>query len=97
MTIKKLMCIGTLICFISISCDNNVKKNANSIEVSGVVQKQGMTTYQYGTHTISNYAIRSNTIDLDNYIDKNVTVIGTKIEGYPIDGGPDYLEVEKIK
>ena len=67
------------------------------LEINGVIQKQGITTYQYGTHTISGYAIRSNSLNLDDYVDQNVTIIGRKIEGYPIEGGPDYLEVIKIK
>lgn len=26
-----------------------------------------------------------------------MTIIGQKVEGYPIDEGPDYVDVEKIK
>ena len=50
----------------------------------------------YGTHVISGYALRSNTILLDNYINYNVTIVGYKIDGYPVDGGPDYIEVTDI-
>lgn len=67
------------------------------VEATGKIQKQGITTYQYGTHVIAGYTLRSSAIDLDNYIDQTVTVVGHLIEGYPIEGGPDYLEVEEIK
>ena len=84
-------------CSVLLSCNKGAGLSNNQIEVSGVIRTQGITTYQYGTHTISGYAIRSYTIDLDTYLNQNVTVVGRKIEGYPIEGGPDYLEIEKIK
>lgn len=92
----KILFIGTVICLSVISCrkDHN---HLESIEVSGTIQKQEMTTYQYGTHTISGYALRSSSILLDDYIDQQATIVGKKIEGYPVDGGPDFLEVELIK
>lgn len=57
----------------------------------------------YGTHVLTNdhgqtlYALKSSSVKLDDYIDKNVEISGSKIEGYPIDGGPEYIEVSKIK
>lgn len=83
-----------IICLSAISCSDD---NPDLIEVNGVIQKQGVTTYQYGTHVISGYALRSSSIDLDDYINQNVTIVGYKIVGYPVDGGPDYIEVEQIK
>ncbi|MBN2727614.1 MAG: hypothetical protein JXR53_00150 [Bacteroidales bacterium] len=71
-------------------------KEGARIEVSGVLQQQGITTYQYGTHICGGYALRSNTIDLDVYVGQYVTVKGEKVPGYPVDGGPDYLEVEEV-
>jgi len=94
-TIKSLF-FGILICLWAISC-NKDNGNSNSIEITGTIQKQGITTYQYGTHTISEYALTSSAVNLDSYINQNVTVIGYKIEGYPVDSGPDYVEVERIK
>ncbi len=67
------------------------------IEANGAILQQGMTTYQYGTHVIAGYALRSSAIDLDKYIGQTLTVVGHLINGYPVDGGPDYLEVEEIK
>ncbi|PLW92203.1 MAG: hypothetical protein C0592_11985 [Marinilabiliales bacterium] len=71
-------------------------KENQKIEVSGTLQQQGITTYQYGTHICGGYALRSNTIDLDLYVGQYVTVKGEKVPGYPVDGGPDYLEVEEV-
>tara|TARA_B100000497_G_C7379300_1_gene243207 strand:+ start:384 stop:542 length:159 start_codon:yes stop_codon:yes gene_type:complete len=51
----------------------------------------------YGTHVIEDYALRSNIVDLNNYINQDVVIIGYKIDGYPVDGGPDYIEVQEIK
>lgn len=96
MRLLRTTLLGILICLLAISCDKD-DINSKRIEIIGTIQKQGITTYQYGTHTISGYALRSSSITLDDYINQNVTVIGYKIDGYPVDGGPDYIEVEEIK
>lgn len=81
------------------TCRNTT--NNDQMEVTGTIQQQGMTSYQYGTHTITNnetfYALKSDVIDLDQYIDQEVTISAEKIEGYPVDGGPDYLRVLEVK
>lgn len=76
--------------------------NETSMEITGIIQPQGMTSYQYGTHTITTandeyYALKSEEIDLDDYVDKKVTVVAEKIDGYPLSGGPDYLLVLEVK
>ncbi len=76
------------------SCTEN---NSNLIEIKGIIQKQGITIYQYGTHTVSEYALRSSTILLDEYVHENVIITGYKIDGYPIEGGPEYIDVVRIK
>ncbi|MDC3286010.1 hypothetical protein OAU94_06165 [Flavobacteriaceae bacterium] len=96
MKLLKSLFIGIIICLSAISCDKD-DVNPESIEITGTIQKPESTTYQYGTHTISGYALRSSSITLDDYINQNVTVVGYKIDGYPVDGGPDYFEVEEIK
>ena len=72
-----------------------------SITVTGKLEVQGFTTYQYGTHTIKNidqfYSLKSNTINLDAYVGKSVSLTGNKVSGYPIEGGPDLLEVVSVK
>ncbi len=68
---------------------------------SGVIEPAGFTTYQYGTHKLitkdSFYALRSEEIDLNKYESMEVTLTASKIEGYPVDGGPVYLNVESIE
>ncbi|MDG2343085.1 MAG: hypothetical protein P8L23_00725 [Flavobacteriales bacterium] len=93
-SVKFLLFIA-LISSLSYSCNKSLF--SNKVKTTGLIQKQGITTYMYGTHTITDYALKSNSINLDNYIDKNVSIIGEKIDGYPVDGGPDYIEVKKIK
>jgi len=101
MKLFKSLCFGIIIiiiiiCLSVISCDKK-DGNPDTIEIIGTIQEQGITTYQYGTHTVSGYALRSNAVNLEDYMNQNVTVVGYKIDGYPIDGGPDYIEVEKVK
>jgi hypothetical protein len=75
---------------------------SQSLLVTGIVKKQGVTTYQYGTHVLNDkdgkivYALKSEHIKLDDYIDKKVEIWGIPEEGYPIEGGPEFLEVIKI-
>lgn len=74
----------------------------NTMEVTGTIQEQGITSYQYGTHTITTvndeyYALKSVAVDLDDYIDKEVSIVAEKIEGYPLSGGPEYLLVLEVK
>jgi len=98
MKLFKSLFVGIIVimCLSFISCAKE-KDNTDTIEITGIIQEQGITTYQYGTHTVSEYALRSNAVNLDNYVNQDVTVVGYKIHGYPVDGGPDYIEVERIK
>ena len=87
-----------ILLIITATCSNT---QGNTLEISGLIKEQGITTYQYGTHIISDqeqfYAIKSETIDLDQYVGKEVTIRAEKIEGYPVDGGPEYLLVLEIE
>lgn len=90
---------SVLLLFFMATCSSTTQKD--TMEVTGIIEPQGITSYQYGTHTISKgdvfYALRSDTIDLDQHLGKEVTIIAEKIEGYPLEGGPEYLLVLKIK
>ena len=59
-----------------------------------------ITYYQYGTHVLNSeedfYALKSEKLNLDEFIGKEVKVSGSKIEGYPVDGGPDYILVTEV-
>ncbi|MCD0490142.1 hypothetical protein LPB86_18015 [Pedobacter sp. MC2016-14] len=79
------------------------KKNiaqVDTITLSGKVEQLGMTTFQYGTHLLNvpgkTYALKSSKLDLNKYIDQSVTIKGTKTPGYPIEGGPELIEVLEI-
>lgn len=95
---KQYLTIVFLFSLLFTSCVKVSKSSSNSssVEIYGLLQKQGITTYQYGTHTIGGYALRSSTVNLDDYLNKYVTVHGHKIDGYPVDGGPDYIEVKSV-
>ncbi len=73
----------------------------NYIEYSGTIKAAGITTYQYGTHILERdddfYALKSAEVDLANFEDKEVKLWAEKIAGYPVDGGPEYLEVKKVE
>jgi hypothetical protein len=79
---------------------NNRKED--EVSLNGTIQKQVMTTYQYGTHVLQNkdgktlYALKSEMLRLDDYIGKTVEVRGQLLNEYPIEGGPPYVEVVKI-
>ena len=72
---KKLYLITILSLLLTISISSCSKRNdvctCKSIELSGVIEKQGITSYMYGTHVIEDYALRSNIVDLNNYINQN--------------------------
>lgn len=72
----------------------------DSVEIKGQIQKLGMTTYQYGTHSIhaeqKTFALKSTKVNLDDYTAKDVTIKGFKVNGYPIENGPELIEVTEI-
>lgn len=103
---KTLFVLFTIFMSVSLSgCtkeDNtNSVKQAFSFQFKGTVKKPQVTSYMYGTHTISNegqtYALKSSTVNLDNYINKTITIKGEKIKGYPIDGGPEFIDVKEVE
>jgi len=97
-TLKPLIFVF-LVLISAVSCNKTDvnEPNPNNLEITGILVRQGITTYMYGTHVLSGYALRSNTIDLYDYEDQTVSVVGFKVEGYPVDGGPDYIEVVQVK
>lgn len=84
------------------SAEQTQTSNQENMEITGTIQEQGITSYQYGTHTITTatdefYALKSDAVDLDNYVNEEVTIVAEKIEGYPLSGGPEYLLVLEVK
>ena len=101
-----LLLINVSLFFFTATCNNQTSNDKSmdtttSIEVEGTIEAIGMTSWQYGTHTLTNdedfYALRSKTVKLDQYEGKTVTIVAQKIDGYPVDGGPEFLEVLRIK
>ncbi|CAA9454458.1 MAG: hypothetical protein AVDCRST_MAG14-1380 [uncultured Rubrobacteraceae bacterium] len=75
-------------------------------EATGVLEKPEVTTYQYGTHAITDeasgnrYALQSQSVDLDAYAGERVTVSGAPVPGYQdgqVEGGPDLLRVDQVE
>jgi hypothetical protein len=101
--LKLILMILSMALVLPLSSYGASRNNSEDITATGVVQKQGITTYMYGTHVMRDndahkfYALRSSSIDLDKYVGQNVTVKGTLVPGYPVDFGPDYLEVQSVK
>ena len=81
----------TLVLFITfIACEKDQAKNlpaahdpcdiiSGLCEITKTKKKQGVTSYQYGTHVMSDYALRSNLVILEDFINRDVTIIGYKI------------------
>ena len=100
---KTIFFILTLFFGLLTSCDmkrTNSQKETNSFEFQGLLERQSMTSYQYGTHVISNggqtYALQSSAVDLNSYVGKKVTIKGNKISGYPLENGPEFIEVTSV-
>lgn len=91
--------VGLCLILFSATCQNSVPQGF--VELSGTIEERGITSYQYGTHILENeksfYAIKSEHIDLSNYLGETITVKAEKIEGYPVDGGPEYYEVLEVE
>lgn len=112
MKILTLYFFGSLLIIFTATCNNTSTTeeersvtaviNENAMEITGTIEEQGITSYQYGTHTITTandefYALKSNVVNLDEYLNQEVTIVAEKIDGYPLSGGPDYLLVLEVK
>lgn len=98
---KKILVLSIFIAIFSGCTSFKDSNTAYRATATGTIQKIGMTTFQYGTHLLTTenktYALKSGSINLDQYMNKKVTVKGKKVKGYPIDGGPEFLDVTLIK
>src|SRR3989339_920665 len=94
----KIDCVNSLCVFVPKNGD--VSK---IITAQGNIQPLEGSIWQYGTHTLLDedvdilYALSSDAVTLDDYNRKKVEVQGSLKEGYPVDGGPPYMEVDAIK
>lgn len=100
---KKLLIISTLLLFfIAVSCDDDDDVQPQDIVTQGIIENPQVTAWQYGTHVLVSeddsimFALKSSAISLDDYIDEEVEIYGRLIAGYPVDTGPEYIEVITI-
>jgi len=98
---KKILILSLFVAALSGCSTMNNTNSAGAITVKGKIEKLGKTTFQYGTHLLKaenkTYALKSASINFDNYLDKEVTIKGKKVAGYPVDGGPELIDVTLIK
>ncbi|MGB6127724.1 MAG: hypothetical protein WBG30_03150 [Psychrilyobacter sp.] len=98
---KKLILIG--LCLIALGgCTSNSSRDLR-VKRGGVLTTIQMSTWMYGTHVLSDdtgkplTALDSKKINLDMYQGQKVEVQGLLKNGYPIDLGPEFLEVQTIE
>ena len=103
----KRFCIAIMIMVVVmtfVACGSEKGSKSYGVTATGTIKSAGITTYMYGTHILVDangktlYALKSDKIDLDEYADvTDVTVKGNLISGYPVEGGPEYLDVKKVE
>ncbi|RNL55702.1 hypothetical protein [Pedobacter jejuensis] len=98
---KKILALSLFVAVISGCTSMKTADTATRVTATGKIETIGMTTYQYGTHILKaenkTYALKGGSINLDQYLDKTITIKGRKVAGYPINGGPDLVDVTLIK
>jgi uncharacterized protein YceK len=98
---KKILILSLFVAVIPGCSSMNNANGGATVTASGTIEKLGMSTFQYGTHLLKadnkTYALKSATINLDEFLDKKVSVKGKKVSGYPLDGGPEFIDVTLVK
>ncbi|WP_406826051.1 hypothetical protein [Pedobacter sp. KACC 23697] len=98
---KKILILALFVTAISGCSSIKNAEKSGTVTANGTIEKLGITTFQYGTHVLKadnkTYALKSETLNLDSYLDKKVTIKGKKVIGYPVDGGPELVEVTLVK
>jgi len=93
MTNIRISLAAILMVFILFSCDKGDDFNPDTqYTINGTVIKQDSTSTNLGTHIVQDFFIESNTVDLDDYDNQNVTVFGNEI-----DGNSKHLEIIEVK
>lgn len=90
-----------MIGFAMTGCSRMKEKNApGMVQLDGKIEKLGMSSFQYGTHTLKRgeklFALKSDKVNLDAYVNKEVSLKGVKVADYPVENGPDYIDVKEI-
>ena len=93
MTNIRISLAAILMVFILFSCEKGDDFNPDAqYTINGTVIKQDSTSTDLGTHIVQEFFIESNTVDLDDYDNQNVTVFGNEI-----DGNSKHLEIIEVK
>jgi hypothetical protein len=92
-----------LLLLIAIPFNSCKKEEIWPVKSTGVISPQGATTYQYGSHVLKDdagviiFSLTSGTVNLDDHLNKKVTVKGNRVKGYPMENGPELLDVRKVE
>ena len=87
----------------SVSFDE--EPDPDEVAATGVLEELEATSFQYGTHALIDgdteeliYALTSESVPLEVYEGKLVTVHGTLVPGYEdgVDGGPPLVEIARV-
>jgi hypothetical protein len=73
--------------------------NPDVIVAEGNLERLGMTTYQYGTHVLSNangYVLGSKSINLNLFVGKKVEITAYDVH-YQVEQGPTLYEVTSVR
>jgi hypothetical protein len=74
---------------------NTVATAGDNITATGTLQRQGFTTYMYGTHVLNGLVLKSSTIDLDPYVGQHVRITAVNLH-YQAEMGPELYDVLSI-
>lgn len=99
---KFLMLMATSLLFVACTTTDVKEDESHSFNYAGLLEPIEVSVWQYGTHTLTTtegefYAVKSDNIDLNKYNNKDVLVDGELISGYPLDSGPEFLDIKDIQ
>ncbi|MGH3088946.1 MAG: hypothetical protein ACRDSJ_16710 [Rubrobacteraceae bacterium] len=117
---KKLMVLAATLAMVVIAASSALAQGAaqhqydeekpeapgEPVTLSGVIEVLGATTFQYGSHAVTDeatgtyHALTSETVNLDEYAGERVIVHGTLVPEYEdgrIEGGPPLVEVTSVE
>jgi hypothetical protein len=82
------------------------RSSGEPVTAEGRIEAAGMTIWMYGSHVLvgsggePRYALKAAEnagIQLSRWEGLRVRLVGRPVEGYPVDGGPVYLQVTSVK
>jgi hypothetical protein len=96
---KKILIILAVV-IASAGCSVKKESQTANVSLDGTIEKLGMTTFQYGTHLLKadgkSYALKSDVVDIDSYVGKSVILEGKRVAGYPLENGPELIDVSRL-